>query len=291
MPEGVEGKRVLITGATSGIGLAAARRLAALGAELVVVARSQARADAAIAQIRAAAGGTAPVVDALIADLASQASVRGLAEEARLRYPRIDVLVNNAGAIFSTRQLSPDGIERTWAVNHLAPFLLTTLLLDRLRASAPARVITTSSGAHRRAGIPFDDLNAERSYGGMGYARYGQTKLANILFTTELARRLEGTGVTANCFHPGFVDTGFNSNNGGLMRLAMQALRPFARRPEQGAETLVWLAVSPEVAHISGGYFKDKRRLTPSHADPDSARRLWQVSEEQTRAHAATTAR
>jgi NAD(P)-dependent dehydrogenase (short-subunit alcohol dehydrogenase family) len=288
---GVAGKRVVITGASSGIGLAAARRLADLGAELAIVARSPERAAAAVAEITAAAGASRPEVDVLIADLASQAALRRLGDEVLQRYPRVDVLINNAGAVYSTRQLSADGIELTWAVNHLAPFLLTTLLLDRLKASAPARVITTSSGAHQAAQIPFDDLNAGKTYGGMGFGRYGQTKLANILFTAELARRLEGTGVTANCFHPGFVGTGFNSNNGGLISVAMGIARLFARSPDRGAETLVWLADSTEVAGTSGGYFVDKRQVSPSAAarDPESARHLWQVSEEQTRDCAGTT--
>jgi NAD(P)-dependent dehydrogenase (short-subunit alcohol dehydrogenase family) len=281
------GRRVVITGATSGIGLAAAEALAGHGARLAIVARSQARAADAVSRIEAASSGGG-TVDVLIADLASQASVRRLAAEVLDRYPRIDALVNNAGAIHATRQVSEDGIELTWAVNHLAPFLLTNLLLDRLKVSAPARIVTTSSDAHRGAHLPFDDLNAERSYGRRGFGRYGATKLANILFTTELARRLEGTGVTANCFHPGVVATGFNRNNGWAMRAAMTAIRPFARSPEKGAETLVWLIESAEVGDQSGGYFVDCRRQTPSPAalDAESARRLWEISEEQTRASA-----
>ena len=197
---GVRDKRVLITGATHGIGLAGAEALARRGAHVAIVARSEARAVDAVRRIEAAGGSK---VDVLHADLSSQASVRALAAEALERYPSIEVLVNNAGAMFTTRHLTEDGIEQTWALNHLAPFLLTTLLLDRLKASAPSRIITTTSDAHKGKLIPFDDINAERSYRGMGFTRYGESKLANILFTAELSRRLHGTGVTTYCFHPG----------------------------------------------------------------------------------------
>jgi NAD(P)-dependent dehydrogenase (short-subunit alcohol dehydrogenase family) len=220
-------------------------------------------------------------VATFIADLSSQASVRRLAAEVLARYPKLDVLVNNAGAMYGTRQLTKDGIELTWAVNHLAPFLLSKLLLHRLKESAPARIITTASQAHQGAHIPFDDLNAERSYRGFG--RYCETKLANILFTTELARRVAGTGVTANCFHPGLVATGFNRNNGLLMDLGMTILRPASRSPEKGAETLVWLATSPDVANVSGVYFFDQEQRPPSPAaqDTETAGRLWEISERQ----------
>ena len=284
---GVAGKRVLITGATRGIGLAAAIELARRGALLTLVARNEARAADAVRQIHAAARGAS--VDVLTADLASQASIRQFAIDVQAKYSSIQVLINNAGAIYATRQLSPDGIELTWAVNHLAPFLMTTLLLDRLKASTPARIVTTSSDAHEGAQIPFDDMNAQRSWGGFGFPRYGQTKLANILFTVELARRLAGTGVTANCVHPGFVATGFNRNNGFLMRIGMAISRPFARSAVKGAETLVWLVDSDAAGDTSGGYFVDEHLVTPSAAaqDREAASRLWQISEAQIQQSAA----
>ena len=273
---GVRGKRVLITGATNGIGLAAAEELAKRGALLAIVARSDAKAAEATARI----GGE---VDVLHADLASQESVRGLAAQALERYPRIDVLVNNAGAVFGKREETGDGVEMTWALNHVSPFLLTELLMDRLKSSAPARVITTTSDAHNGAEIPWDDMNAEHSWGAAGFKRYGQSKLANILFTAELARRLEGTGVTANCFHPGTVATGFNRNNSVPMRAVMTIIKPFLRSPAKGAETLVWLADSEEAGAENGGYFIDCERAQPEPParDMEAARRLWDFTEQQ----------
>src|SRR6202171_70006 len=200
---GAAGKRVVLTGATNATGWAAAIELARRGADLTLVARNQSRAADAVRRISAVSKGSIP--DVMLADLASQSSIRQLAAELLTRYPRIQVLVNNAGAIYASRQMSVDGIELTWAVNHLAPFLLTTLLLDRLKTSRPARIVTTSSGAHERARIPFEDLNAQRSWGGAGFTRYGETKLTNILFTAELARRLEATNVITHEFHPGLV--------------------------------------------------------------------------------------
>jgi NAD(P)-dependent dehydrogenase (short-subunit alcohol dehydrogenase family) len=284
---GVRDKRVLITGATRGIGLAGAEALARRGAHVAIVARDDARAAEAVRRIEAAGGSK---VDVLHADLSSQESVRALARDALERYPRIEVLVNNAGAIFATRRVTVDGIEQTWALNHLAPFLLTTLLLDRIKASAPARIITTTSDAHKGKLIPFDDLNAERTYKGRGYTRYGESKLANILFTLELARRLDGTGVTAYCFHPGLVATGFNHNNGVLMSAAMAIIAPFSRSPRKAAQTLVWLADSPDVSKQSGGYYLNRERGVPSRPaqDADVARRLWDVSETQVGTTSAT---
>jgi len=276
----LRGRQVLITGATNGIGLAAAEALAARGANVAMVGRAQSRTKAAESLVKAAAA-PGVVVSTHLADLSSQAAVRKLAAEVVARYGKIDVLVNNAGAMYTSRQVSVDGIELTWAVNHLAPFLLTNLLLDRLKASAPARIITTASDAHLGATIPFDDLNAERSYRGFG--RYKETKLANILFTSELARRLEGSNVTAHSFHPGLVVSGFNRNNGLLMDMAMLLLRPISRNVQKGAETLVWLATSPDVISTNGRYYVDMHARLPSPAAQDiaTARRLWEISEAQ----------
>jgi NAD(P)-dependent dehydrogenase (short-subunit alcohol dehydrogenase family) len=276
---GVAGKRVVITGATNGIGLAGAIELAARGAQLTLVARSEDRAAVAVARIGARAREDA-TIEVAFCDLSLQASVRALAAELLERHGRIDVLINNAGAIYSGRELSGDGIELTWAVNHLAPFLLTELLLERLVASAPARIVTTSSAAHRGRSLTLETADGK---GSRGFRRYGETKLANILFTTELARRIEGRGVTANCFHPGLVASGFNRNNGRLANAAMVLMRPFARTPVEGARTLVWLADSDEVSAISGGYFADEQLETPSEEarDAAAARALWELSSAQ----------
>jgi NAD(P)-dependent dehydrogenase (short-subunit alcohol dehydrogenase family) len=204
-----------------------------------------------------------------------------LAAEVLARYPRLDVLVNNAGAVYRERQLTTDGIELTWAGNHLAPFLLTTLLLDRLKDSAPARIITTASEAHQGAHIPFSDLNAERSYRSFG--RYGETKLANILFTSELARRLEGTGVTANCFPPWARGNRIQPQQRAADGFSDDDPRAGVAQPQKGADTLVWLATSPDIAHVSGAYFFDRQQRRPSlkAQDREIARRLWEISERQ----------
>jgi retinol dehydrogenase-14 len=277
---GMGGKVVLITGGTSGIGKSAATALAAMGAEVVVTGRSRERGEAAIEEIRRASGNEG--VSIALADLTVQAEVRRLADEFGRSHDRLDVLINNAGAVFSKREETVDGIERTLALNHLAPFLLTNLLLGLIKDSAPSRIITVSSEARRRAEIDFDDLQSERNY--RGFQVYGNSKLANILFTYELAERLRGTGVTANCVHPGPVSTNFGMNNGGLMVLLFRALKPFMRTPEQGADTLIYLASSPEVEGVSGRYFAD-RKVISSFEEPHDVsvqRKLWEESEELT---------
>lgn len=288
----VKGKYIIITGATSGIGLAAAKELAARGANLGIVARNQAKANEVASQIRDLTHGLTSV-DTFLADMSSQASIRQAAEDILTRCPKIDMLINNAGAMFMSRQLTADGVEMTWAVNHLAPFLLTTLLLDRLKQNENARVITTASHGHKmaRQGIHFEDISAKRLYRFPHYwlggptLRYAETKLANILFTSQLAKRLEGTGVTAYCFDPGLVATNFNQNNGWVARLTMSVMRRFSRTTEKGAETLVWLADSIEVSGQSGLYYADMKPQTP--AVPGQGRsvaeRLWEISEEQTK--------
>jgi len=276
--QSLAGKQVLITGATNGIGLAAAEALAARGANVALVGRNDGRTENAAALVRTAAAPGA-MVGTFVADLSSQAAVRSLADEVLARYGKLDILVNNAGAMYTTRQLSVDDIELTWAVNHLSTFLLTKLLLDRLKANAPSRIITTASDAHHGATIPFDDLNAERSYRGFG--RYSASKLANILFTRELARRLTGSGVTANCLHPGFVATGLGQRDDGIFGLMVRFSMLFAGRAESGAQTIVHLASSPDVTSVSGEYFIACRQAKPSSAARDgvSARRLWEESE------------
>ena len=271
------GKTVLVTGGTGGIGLATAAGLAGLGARVGIVGRDAGRARAAAERIRTVAAGSE--VDVFTADVSSQREVQRLAETVLAAYPRLDVLVNNVGGYWATRHATEDGLERTFAVNHLAPFLLTHLLLDRLRSSAPARVVTVSSGAQAMGRIDFDDLQGERSYSGQ--RAYNQSKLANVLFTYELARRLEGSGVTANVLHPGVVRTAFGQEDSrGWMRLMLPVVRPFMKTPERGAETSIYLASSPEVEGVSGRYFANSKPKTSSRASYDTAaaRRLWEVS-------------
>jgi retinol dehydrogenase 14 len=271
------GKSVLVTGGTGGIGKATAIGLAALGARVGITGRDQARTEAAAAAIRATPG--SPAVDAFAADLSVQAGVRRLAAQVLDTYPRLDVLVNNAGGFWAHRHVTADGLERTFALNHLASFLLTSLLLDHLTASAPARIITVSSGVQARGRIDFDDLQGERNYSGQ--RAYSQSKLANVMFTYELARRLDGTGVTATVLHPGVVRTSFGAEDQTAYPAVMIGVaRLFMKTPAQGAGTSIYLASSPEVEGVTGRYFVNCKPTTSSKASYDTAAaaRLWQVS-------------
>jgi NAD(P)-dependent dehydrogenase (short-subunit alcohol dehydrogenase family) len=278
----MRGRICLITGATSGIGLVTARELAARGATVAIVGRNETKTRATVEAIRQQTGNAE--VDYLLADLSSQAAVRGVADTFQRRYGALHVLVNDAGVMLWRREEAANGLEMTFAVNHLAPFLLTNLLLDTLHASAPARVVTVASDAHMGASIPFDDL--QHTQGRYQWLKvYGQTKLANIMFTYALARRLAGSGVTANALHPGVVATHIYRSTNGLFNSMTKAVMPiFALSPEKGAETSVYLASSPEVATVSGQYFykcKPKRSSQASY-DVAAQERLWQVSEQLT---------
>ena len=276
----MKGKTCLITGATSGIGKAAAVQLAELGATLVLVGRNPAKTEAVIGEVKQRTGNAE--VYALIADLSVQQAVRRLAGDFADRYPRLDVLVNNAGAVMLSRQESADGIEMTFAVNHLNYFLLTSMLLDVLRSSSPSRIINVSSSSHHNGPMDFEDLQLRHGYG--GYRAYGCSKLANLLFTYELARRLEGTGVTVNGMHPGLVATNLVANNGPLGRLYNLFLRLAGRSVQSGARTITYLANSPDVEKVSGKYFVNQAPVasSPDSYDEDAALRLWRASEELT---------
>jgi NAD(P)-dependent dehydrogenase (short-subunit alcohol dehydrogenase family) len=274
----MKGMVCVITGATSGIGKAAATALAGLGATVVLVGRDRGRTEAAAAQI-AEVSGSPPRTET--ADFASLEQVRGLA--ARLAdLERIDVLINNAGLVLGERRVTPDGREHVFVVNHLAPFLLTSLLLPKLTACAPARVITVASDAHSAARLDLSDPDLENGW--ESWRSYANSKLANILFTRELARRLDGTGVTASCAHPGVVRTGFGRESRPLLKLGLKIARPFLLSPERGADTIVYLASSPDVADQNGGYYIKRQRREPSAAARDDAvaRQLWELSENMT---------
>jgi NAD(P)-dependent dehydrogenase (short-subunit alcohol dehydrogenase family) len=273
----LQNKIVMITGATAGIGEVTAHNLAAMGADLILVARNEEKAKALQADIQAQTGRQP---DYMLADLSSLSQIRQLAAQFQEKYDRLDVLVNNAGAFFLNRQESVDGFELTLATNHLNYFLLTNLLLDSLKASDKARIVNVASDAHRGNVIDFDDLNSEQDYAGMQV--YGKSKLANIMFTYELARRLEGTQITANSLHPGFVRTNFAKNNGWLSRLLVPIIQLGAISKEKGAETMTYLASSPEVEGVSGKYFDKKTAVSSSKASYDEAaqKRLWDVSAE-----------
>ena len=278
----MQGKVCIVTGATAGIGEVTALELARKGATVVVISRNETKCRATVDRIRAETGN--PNVDYLVADLSSQAATRAVAAAFQEKYDRLDVLVNNAGVFYTSRQESADGIEMTFALNHLGYFLLTELLRDMLVESAPSRVVSVSSGAHFGGKINFDDLEGKQKYS--GWQAYSNSKLANVLFTAELARQLDGTGVTANSLHPGFVASNFAMNN---LTGFMSVIRPFYRllqkvvaiSPEKGAETMIFLATSPEVEGVTGKYFDKSKAVTPSKAaqDMDAAKRLWAMSE------------
>lgn len=275
----MHGKTVLITGANQGIGKASAEALGKMGAKLILVCRNAEKAKAAIADIEKAG---AKDVELVLGNVGSQADIRRVAAEIVAKHDRLDVLLNNAGVLVTERRETVDGIEETFAVNHLGYFLLTTLLLDLLKKSGPSRVVSVSSEAHRGAKVNWDDIQLKKGWS--SFKAYGQSKLCNILFTRELAKRLEGSGVTANCLHPGVIASGFGHTDGGLMSVLVSIASPFFTTPEKGARTQVWLASAPEVAGVTGKYFDKCKERQPNKAalEPDAPARLWAISEELT---------
>ena len=276
----LSGKTAMITGASSGIGRVTALELARMGAHLVLVCRSRERGEETVREIREKTGNDQ--VDLMLADLSSQKAIRQVAAEFLARNLPLHVLLNNAGIVNLRRELTVDGIEATFAVNHLAYFLLTVLLLNRLKESVPARIVNVASDAHAWGTMKFDDLGGERNYGLR--QSYGQSKLANILFTYELARKLDGTNVAANCLHPGAIGTGLGKNNGLLGRIIVPIVGLVLKTPEQGARTSVYLASSPDVEGVNGKYYVDCREVRSSAEsyDQGAARNLWEVSAKMT---------
>jgi NAD(P)-dependent dehydrogenase (short-subunit alcohol dehydrogenase family) len=280
MAQDLAGRVILVTGATDGIGKAAATELAKRGATLTIVGRNEQKTERVLAELKAGSGN--PNLDLLLCDLSRMADVKRAAEQFKAKHDRLDVLVNNAGATFKKPTLGPDGFELTFALNHLAYFQLTTSLLDLLRRTPGARVVSTSSSMQARGKL--DLARTPTSLEGSGPNAYATSKLANILFTKELQRRLTGTGVTANCFEPGMVRTqfgGFGSDQGFLLNLVYALAKPFSVTPEQGADSLVWLATSPEAASLEGEYVSKRRPVTPQKQalDPKLAADLWELSE------------
>ena len=273
----MQGKIVAMTGATSGVGEKAVEAMARQGARIVFVARDRTRADATLSSLETLAPGLKHM--AHLADLSLMREAKRVGAEIAAAEPRLDALVNNAGAMFSERRVTAEGLERTFALNHMSYFMLTAGLIDRLKAAPEGRIVCTASRAHRGAALDFDDLQSEKGY--FSLRAYQRSKLANVLFTRELARRLSGSSVTANCFHPGFVASRFANEAGGLTALLVSVAKRFATSPENGADTLVYLLSSPEVAGVTGKYFAKRKMEVPSRAacDDVAARRLWETSE------------
>lgn len=277
----LQGKVCLVTGATSGVGEATLIELAALGATVVGVGRDAARCEQTRRGVLASTGN--PDVEMLLADLSVQGEIRRFASLFNEKYSRLDVLINNAGAFFLWRQVSRDGFEMTWALNHLSYFLLTHLLLEKIRSNTPARIVNVASGAHYRGRIHFDDINLTKSYN--GWKAYSQSKLANVLFTYQLDRRLKGAEITVNSLTPGFVATRIGHNSGRLIAyFVKQIQRRGGMTPQEGAQTIIYLATSPEVARISGKFFREKKAVpsSPLSYDRDLAFRVWELSEHMT---------
>jgi NAD(P)-dependent dehydrogenase (short-subunit alcohol dehydrogenase family) len=270
----MQGTTVVITGATSGIGEVAADRLALKGARIVFIARDRARGEETRKHLAAIAPQSEHAV--YYADLSKLAEMKRVAADIAAAESKIDVLVNNAGAMFSSRRVTADGLEMTFATNHMSYFVLSNVLRERMGPGG--RIVNTASDAHNGSHLDFEDLQSAKHYSGFG--AYGRSKLCNILFTRELARRLAGTGITANCLHPGFVATRFGNQSGGILSFAIRAAKNFALTPEQGAETIVYLAASPDVADATGGYYVKCKPATPSKAaqSDDDAKRLWDIS-------------
>ncbi len=268
-------KNIVITGGTSGIGEVAAAELAKQGARIVLIARDPERAGITLSRLRQANGSVAHV--SRVADLSRMSEIMRVSKEILQSEPEIDVLINNAGALFNTRQVTEDGLEKTFAVNHMAYFVLTNLLLPNLKPGA--RIVSTASDAHKGAKLDFDDLQSAKKYS--GFSVYGKSKLANILFTRELARRIEGRGVTANSLHPGFVATRFGDQSGGILSVAVKIAKPIgAISPQEGAKTIIYLASSPDVEGKSGGYYYKNALAAPTKEaqNDDDAKRLWDAS-------------
>ncbi len=276
----MRGKVCLITGATNGIGLETARCLAEKNATVVLVGRNPEKTQRVVDELRQSTG--SPNLDFLLADLSLMSEVRKLASDFQSRYDRLDVLINNAGGVFGRREVTSEGLELTFALNHLSYFLLTHLLLDTLKASAPARIVNLASEAHRNTQLDFDNLQGEKGY--MGFRNYGRSKLMNIMFTIALARRVNCAEVTVNAVHPGFINSGFAKNNNILWKTMMFLARPLTKSVETGALTPTYLAASSEVSHITGKYFSDSRPIKPSDAalDIEAQEKLWDISVELT---------